>query len=203
MNIEAKISLRDRILAVAQDQMLTQGQGQLSLRKIAAELGVTPMAIYRHFANNEELQLAMLDIGFRRFGTCLARSQDGTSPLQRMTLLADGFIDFAADNPGFFELMFLSSQVPEGLRDRESLLAASRPTYAILVNITRDCIAAGDFAETRAEILAHDILAFCTGQAALFISGILSWSADDAKRQSREAFSRYIRAMAAGRPARL
>lgn len=172
--------------------MLVKGQAQLSLRQISSELGVTPMAIYRHFSNNEDLQLSLLDVGFRRFGDMLSRSQTGTTPLQRLEMLADGFIDFAIANPGLFELMFLSSQVPSGLRNREVLLSVSQPTFAMLVGITRECIAVGDLPHTKAEVMARDLLAFCVGQVALFISGVMNWSADEAKHHCRSAFSRYL-----------
>lgn len=39
-----------------------QGVGEVSIRKIAEELGVSPMAIYRHFADKEALLAAMLDL---------------------------------------------------------------------------------------------------------------------------------------------
>lgn len=192
MNSKVSASLRDRVLTLARDRMLLRGQPQLSLRQIASELGVTPMAIYRHFAHNEDLQLSLLDAGFREFGTYLARSRTDASPLQRLELLAEGFIDFAIDRPGYFELMFLSSQIPAGLRNREVVIAASLPTFAVLVEATQRCILAGDLPAADPEVTARDLLAFCIGQAALFISGIMNWSVNDARAHGRSAFGRHI-----------
>jgi AcrR family transcriptional regulator len=39
-----------------------QGVNEVSLRKIADELGVSPMAIYRHFTDKDQLLAAMLDL---------------------------------------------------------------------------------------------------------------------------------------------
>ena len=192
MNKQTKASLRDRVLALAEESLRSKGQAQLSLRQIATELGVTPMAIYRHFANNEDLQLSLLDVGFRRFADALSRSQKGTTPLQRLEILADGFIEFAIENPGLFELMFLSSQVPTGLRNREALMSVSQPTFAMLERIARECIAAGDLPDAKPETMARDLLAFCVGQVALFVSGVMNWSADEAKYYCRSAFGRHL-----------
>ena len=39
--------------------------GSLSLREVTREAGVVPTAFYRHFANMEELGLALVDESFR------------------------------------------------------------------------------------------------------------------------------------------
>jgi AcrR family transcriptional regulator len=197
MNPAADTRLRDRILGLADAKMLVLGQPQMSLRQIAVDLGVTPMAIYRHFANNEALQLCLLDIGFTRFGDYLARGRHGETPMARLRLMAEGFIQFAVDNPGHFELMFLSSQVPSGLRSRDAVLAAARPTYDVLQNAIEDCISAGDMQCQDAPRAARDMLAFCIGQAALYMSGIMNWSPEDAKLKCIEAFDRYVSALQA------
>lgn len=44
-------------LAIALDE----GVDKLSMRKVAARLGVSPMAMYKHFPNKEELLVATLD----------------------------------------------------------------------------------------------------------------------------------------------
>ena len=195
MSKAAKANLGERVLSLAEKSMLNRGAAQLSLRQIATELGVTPMAIYRHFASNEDLQLRILDVGFNRFGAYLSRSEMGTSPLEQLKLMAEGFIDFAIENPGYFELMFLSSQVPSGLRNRDIVLAASQPTYDVLLEATRRCIVAGDLPDANLHHVARDLLSFCIGQAALYISGIMNWSAEEAKLQSRKAFSRQIQCL--------
>ena len=106
MSTVDETSLRERILTLALDRFLLPGHEQLSMRQMAAELAVTPMALYRHFKNKEDLQLHLLDAGFRRFGAYLARSETGVTALQRLERMADGFTAFAVENPGYFELLF-------------------------------------------------------------------------------------------------
>jgi AcrR family transcriptional regulator len=55
---------RDRVLRTAVSLADNAGIGSLTMRNLAQELGVAPMALYRHVANKEELLDAMVDIVF-------------------------------------------------------------------------------------------------------------------------------------------
>jgi AcrR family transcriptional regulator len=53
---------RERILSAAVGLADRDGVESLSMRRLASELGVVPMALYKHVANKEELLDGMLDI---------------------------------------------------------------------------------------------------------------------------------------------
>jgi len=53
---------RDRVLGAAVALADTAGIESLSMRKLAQELGVVPMALYKHVANKEELLDGMVDV---------------------------------------------------------------------------------------------------------------------------------------------
>ncbi|HWC21060.1 MAG TPA: helix-turn-helix domain-containing protein [Flexivirga sp.] len=59
---------RGRILRAAGKIVRDDGASALSMRTLGARLGVTPMAIYRHFAGRDELLVALLDEEFARVG---------------------------------------------------------------------------------------------------------------------------------------
>ncbi len=65
------------ILAAARDLYLTHGLTGFSMRKVADAVGISATAIYRHFDGREALILAVVDEGFRRFGTYLYRGLRG------------------------------------------------------------------------------------------------------------------------------
>ena len=52
---------RDRIVELAIEHADTRGIEQVSMRRLAAELAVTPMALYWHFANRDALLDAMAE----------------------------------------------------------------------------------------------------------------------------------------------
>src|SRR5262249_38774255 len=53
---------RDRVLRTAVALADDAGIEPLSMRKLAQELGVVPMALYKHVANKDELLAGMIDI---------------------------------------------------------------------------------------------------------------------------------------------
>jgi AcrR family transcriptional regulator len=55
---------RDRVLRVALSHADAGGLEALSMRKLADELGVAPMALYRHVASKDDLIDGMIDIVF-------------------------------------------------------------------------------------------------------------------------------------------
>lgn len=52
---------RQDFVAAALDIVLEEGVDKLSMRKVAGKLGVSPMAMYKHFPNKRELLVATLD----------------------------------------------------------------------------------------------------------------------------------------------
>ena len=60
---EARTPLsRDRILRAAVELADREGLESLSMRKVAQELDVVPMALYRHVANKDEMLDGMVDL---------------------------------------------------------------------------------------------------------------------------------------------
>jgi AcrR family transcriptional regulator len=57
---------RERILDAAEAIASSEGVGKLTMRRIGAELGADPTAVYRHFRNKDELLIELAD---RMFGT--------------------------------------------------------------------------------------------------------------------------------------
>jgi AcrR family transcriptional regulator len=57
---------RERILDAVEALARTEGVGKLTMRRIGAELGADPTAVYRHFRNKDELLVQLAD---RLFGT--------------------------------------------------------------------------------------------------------------------------------------
>jgi AcrR family transcriptional regulator len=53
---------RDRVLMAAVELADREGVDALSMRRLSSELGVVPMALYKHVANKDELLDGMLDV---------------------------------------------------------------------------------------------------------------------------------------------
>lgn len=61
---ERKLRTRTAILQASLGLVQTQSFSALSLRQVAREAGIVPTAFYRHFADMEELGLALVDESF-------------------------------------------------------------------------------------------------------------------------------------------
>ena len=60
----SSIPLRDQIRDTARDLFAREGYESVSMRRIGAEIGCSPMAIYRHYENKEELLLSICEETF-------------------------------------------------------------------------------------------------------------------------------------------
>lgn len=100
------LSTDRRILAAAWKLFAAGGIDALSLRQVAAKVGVTPMAIYRHFAGKDALIDALVVDALDRWSDRLA-AIDEDDPLAWLTAAGDEFLEFALDEPRLFEAAFL------------------------------------------------------------------------------------------------
>jgi AcrR family transcriptional regulator len=85
----------------------------LSLRQLAAGLGVTAAAAYRHFGSREELLFEVARCGFdlfRKRFTCAfdisVSPADASEARLRLIRLAQAYLQFADDEPALWRLMF-------------------------------------------------------------------------------------------------
>ena len=85
----------------------------LSLRQLAASLGVTAAAAYRHFDSREGLLFEVARIGFNRLRQRFASAFDITVPPSdakdarlRLSRLAHAYLQFADDEPALWRLIF-------------------------------------------------------------------------------------------------
>jgi AcrR family transcriptional regulator len=133
---------RDRILAAAMRIHRKKGIEALSLRGVAQIVGITPMAIYRHFRDKDALIEAMIGLGFAQWEERLADAALQRTPMKRIEegLLAYG--EFALAEPRMFELMFL---VPRPHVPRASASLATTPSraFALMIAAVKEAIDAG------------------------------------------------------------
>ena len=94
--------LHDVALRNAVDLIGREGVEAFSLRAVAREAGVSPSALYRHFADREALLAAAAGDGFARLAARF-RAVDGPG---RFEAMGATYVAFAVENPTVFRLMF-------------------------------------------------------------------------------------------------
>lgn len=112
--------LRERLVSAGVKLLEETGAGELGLRAIAREAGVSHGAPRRYFPTHTALLAAIAARGFVDLGTRLAVHAE-TEPRARVTTLALDYVGFAAERREMFTLMFrhdLLEGSGENLRQR-------------------------------------------------------------------------------------
>lgn len=97
---------RDRIFTAARSVLERDGIPGLSVRKVAQRAGVSPMAMYNHFADKEALLNALMEDGLVAWER-IARSIRERDPMEWLERLMDAFLHFALTEPHRFDAAFL------------------------------------------------------------------------------------------------
>ncbi len=117
--------LHEAALAAAAKEIDAHGHVGFSLERVAKSVGVTPAALYRHFANRDALLRETMWRTFLAFVLevdAAALQTDAPDPLRAIGL---AYARFGVQNPGWFRLQF--SREGAKLSERQ---ASARPQYA-------------------------------------------------------------------------
>lgn len=100
------MSPKARILQCALDELEREGLDGFSLRSVGTAAGVTPMAVYRHFKNREDLLAA---VGEEAFASWKSRVEAivADDPLEWLRRSAEAYIRFLLDEPARFDACFV------------------------------------------------------------------------------------------------
>jgi AcrR family transcriptional regulator len=100
-------NLRTALLAEAERTVRDEGIGQLSLRDLARQAGVSHAAPRRHFADRQALLEALAEAGFLRLGDEVHAAVEaaGDDFGQQLRAAATAYVRFATHNAALLELM--------------------------------------------------------------------------------------------------
>ncbi len=101
-------NLRAALLVEAERTLREQGIGQLSLRDLARQAGVSHAAPRRHFADRQALLDALAEAGFLRLGDELRAAIEtaGDDYETQLRGAATAYVRFATQNAALLELMY-------------------------------------------------------------------------------------------------
>jgi AcrR family transcriptional regulator len=95
-----------RILRAARKLFDEKGLEELSLRSVARRIGITPMAIYRHFDSKEALVDALVLDGLAQW-SARVDALPAAKGIAKVEQIGEAFLDFALEEPRRFEAAFL------------------------------------------------------------------------------------------------
>lgn len=134
-------NLREALIDTAFAMIEEDGVESLTIRRVAERIGVTHAAPSHHFADKNELMLALATEGFARFRTALGSVMHISNPLERLSAMGRAYVRFALDHPGAYRLIMgpalsriqmpAPRAVESGSLDHRTL-AASEGTFDML-----------------------------------------------------------------------
>jgi AcrR family transcriptional regulator len=136
---------KERILAAARAAFDRDGREGLSMRDIAQESGITPMAIYRHYANKQALVDALVLDGLAEWSAIVAAIPPHDDALEWMRAIGIAHLDFALEQPRRYEAAFLLHST-KARRYPDDFLAGRSPAGALQLRLLEQLVAEGRLA---------------------------------------------------------
>lgn len=147
MDPERTALTRDAVVAAARDLVAEGGLDALSLRRLAARLGVTAPALYAHVQDKRDLLAALAEGQFDELVTRMDAAA-GLPPLERIRAHCRAYVQHARENPELFGVMFLFSpdlgpgtDLPDGAE-----LPAATKAFGYALAAVEDAARDGDLA---------------------------------------------------------
>ena len=137
--------LRAALLDAATDLL---GESQdvegLSVRAVTARAGVSPTALYLHFADKDDLTRAVKARCFAALGEVLrqAEADDDGDPLEQLRALGRAYLRFAREQPGQYAILF-QTHIPKAPPASSPAAAGDVPgrdVFDILVRAVQRCL---------------------------------------------------------------
>jgi len=181
----------DKIHAAARKLLDKEGAEAVTMRRVAQAVGITPMAIYRHYPDRAALLNALADTGFRELAESLKAKRFSGDLETRLAKMADLYLDHAMDNPRLFELMFLAKregarQYPKDFKDRQS------PTATLMADVIAEAMRQGELKQDDYWEITFEIGALSHGLIMLYLGGRVSLTQSAFRALYRRSFRRYF-----------
>lgn len=158
--------VRDRLVETAARILDGEGRQAVSARRVAAEAGVSTMAVYSHVGSMDELLAAVWREGYRRFTVALTTAGESADPVADWMAQGWAYRRFALRYPHLYRTMFGPGVFGSDLRSPEDLVESAAAFGALLTMLER-CREAGRFAYRDPQVAGERVWAAVHGMVSL------------------------------------
>ncbi len=186
----------ERIAETALQLLEAGGEDGVSMRRVAAAVGITPMAIYHHFADRKALLNFVVDREFTKYSESLqAAPRRGAYESQILTCM-DAYIDYAFAHPRIFDYVFAEPR-PGARRFPEDFRARRSPTLNPVADLLQKAMEAGYLKQDDVWELAMELWAHTHGYISLYRGGRFSLSEKEFRALVRRSIRRMLHGLKA------
>ena len=132
---------KSQLLAAARKAFEKHGPEGLSMRALADKVGVTPMAIYRHYENKQALIDALALDALQEWSDIVAAIPPG-EPLEWLRAIGRAHLEFALQKPRRYEAAFLTHST-KARRYPDDFLAGQSPAGTLQLRLLEELVAQG------------------------------------------------------------
>lgn len=98
---------RRKILQAAAELYVSEGFEKTTIRSIAQHIEYSPGTIYLYFKDKDEITSSLFKMLFAQFAEKLQEASAAMNPEDLMAVMGMKYLEFAIENPAYYELMFL------------------------------------------------------------------------------------------------
>jgi AcrR family transcriptional regulator len=169
-----KLATPEKILRAAHKLFDREGADAVSMRRVADAVGITPMAIYRHFPNREALLKRLSDDAFNTTAQTWAQRTGDPDVLKRLMGLLEPYLDYALAHPHLFDHAF-SVRRDDARRYPEDFHARRSPTFNVALDTIIEGMAQGVLKQDDPYDVTMAVWAQQHGLIALYRAGRFSY----------------------------
>ncbi|HEY0015153.1 MAG TPA: TetR/AcrR family transcriptional regulator [Longimicrobium sp.] len=172
--------LRAATLDTTRTLLVRDGYENLSMRKIARQVGCSVSSIYEHFAGKDQLVHALIDEGFQRWYEIVAQAAEAPgTPAERLGLHCRRYVEFGLANREYYEIMYMHHPRFAERFPRELFRRAAR-SMDVLSQLVHETAPDAFPSAAEARIHAHVVWAILHGVVSTIIAARLDTRIDQA-----------------------
>ena len=180
-----------KIATAARRLLDEEGADAVTMRRVADAVGITAMALYRHYTDRAALLNVLANEGFDELAIQLSAARLAGDIEKRLTKILDVYLDHALHNPRLFELMFLRQR--EGARQYPRDFKAGRsPTANLMAKLIQEGMDSGYFRKDDLWEIVFEMGALLEGLIMLYLGGRMAMSPARFRKFCHRSFWRYI-----------
>jgi|WetSurMetagenome_2_1015567.scaffolds.fasta_scaffold271144_1 AcrR family transcriptional regulator len=163
-----KREMEKLILDAAMKLFLEEGYKNLTIRRLAEQIEYSPATIYLYFKDKNEIFLTLQKMAFQKFYEFQSSGQHIEDPLERLFIQGKAYLQFAVENPGYYELIFFMTEPKEQLKNPENY-SSEMDSYEILKKNVKAAINAGKMRSSDVDATSFALWSYVHGMASLVI----------------------------------
>jgi AcrR family transcriptional regulator len=189
--VTAELPTEQRIARIALGILEKEGPEAVTMRRIANAAGITPMAIYHHFPNRDQLLHSVVDKEFEAFLGYIRKIPPSSSMETDIVHIMDAYVDYAFDRPHIFDYVFSkprpgARRFPDDFRERRS------PTLNPVADTVTKWMERGKLRSDDVWEVALQLWAHAHGYVMLYRGGRFNLSQDEFKQLLNRSMRRML-----------